>query len=184
MEEKKAKKVGRPVGSASRTVFRESVIEDILKGIRIGMTIKSSCINAGVSNDAVDNWLKRAAEGDKRYADFYERCNKAIEEGKAFHLGFVNMHSKGGLTGKKVTKEIDPDTGKVIKIIEVVETLPPNLKASTWILERRHPQEFGPKQEVAVVNGDNPFEVSLFGQALVGSANDEVILPGKGGDEG
>lgn len=177
MEADKAvkRKTGRPVGSSYRK-FTEETIEDILKGVRIGLTFKSAAVNAGIAEGTMHQWMEKGRKGLKPYADFLRRCEKAIEEAKAFHLGMINMHAKGGHKATKRTIERDA-SGNIIKTIEVTEETLPSLRASQWLLERRHPQEFGQKQEVAVTNGDNPFEVSLFGKTLVGSAEDEIVEP-------
>lgn len=161
---------GRP-----NSLFTEEAKAKIISGIRVGMTFKDAALNAGVSEATYHNWMRQGREGKKPYVEFYEACEKAIQEAKAYHLRMVNKHAEGGIENVKKTVERDSE-GKIVKTIEVTEKSAPNLKASLWILERRFPEEFGPRQRVDVGNKDeNPFQVSLFGQAVIPGSDDSGI---------
>jgi hypothetical protein len=175
MEEQEVvkKKPGRPFGSVP-LMFSKEVQEAVLTGIRLGMSYKDSARAAGITEAIFAAWVNKGRQGVKAYVEFAERADKAIFESKALHLQLINKAARGGHKVTKTTTEKD-NMGNVIKTITVTEETLPNVNASKWILERRFSSEFGPKKEVAVTNGDNPFEISLFNQVLVGSATDQEI---------
>ncbi len=178
-EEAPKKRRGRPVDSA-RAKYKPETCAKVIRSVRLGMTFGDAANRAGISSQALYDWLRKGREGDKRFTPFSDEMDRAINEAKEHHLKFINKHAEGGFEVKKRTVETDA-AGAIVKIIEVVEQTPPNLRASQWLLERRHPAEFGAKQEVAVVNGGNPFEVSLFGLAAIpGSTGDMIDDEGNG----
>lgn len=178
MDEKPRRKPGRPKGTVFHK-FTEEIVEEVLKGIRLGMSYKDSALTAGISEGAWHKWLAKGRKGIKPFNELVDRCAKAVEEAKRVNLGLVNMTARPGQKSTKTTTEYDKD-GNLIKTVTVTEDVLPNLRAVTWLLERRHPKEFGPKQEVALSNGENPFEVNLFSQALVGAGNPEEAIEGEG----
>lgn len=173
IEQKQKRKRGRPLGSYILRITPQ-VVEAIAEGVKLGMKYKDAAILAGVKPRTFENWMAKAKKGNGKYFELMDALDKAVEHAKKVHLGYINKHAAGGFKSIKTTTKYNAE-GKVIEKTECVETLLPNLKASTWILERRHPKEFGPRQEVAIGNGDNPFEVSLFGQAVMGSAQVDLF---------
>ena len=171
MEITKAK-VGRPKGSKSRLLTPETV-NLIAHGIREGMTYKAAALNAGVAESTFHLWMKKAKETRRSpYLDLLEQVQAAEQIAKINYLKMVKLLAQGETTVTKTTIKRD-HAGEVIGSVEVTETVPPNLQASMWFLERRFPEEFAPKHLLALTNGKNPFNVSLFGQALLGSARKE-----------
>ncbi len=176
------KKLGRPAGAKNKvktnrrvvTKITNEITDAICEGIKLGMSFKGAAALAGVAEQTFNAWMKSAREGDKVYSYLLEKMEYSLEFSKRIHLGYIHKHATGGFKTTKLQVKYDAE-GKITEKTETTEEVLPNLRASTWLLERRHPKEFGPRQEIAIGNTDNPFEISLFGQALMGSGEGEFI---------
>jgi len=170
METQEEKPVKRRVGRPNSS-FNPDTIEKILTGIRLGMSLRDAATNAGIGEATYHKWVKAGKQGRKPYKEFYEQTKKAIQESKGHLLSIVHKKARGGETTKKLTVERDAE-GKITKQVEVTESTLPSLKAATWLLERRWPEEFGAKREVSLTGKDgNLLSVSLFGNVVTpGSA--------------
>ena len=150
------------------------IISDICFGIKKGFTVKYACCLAGISESAFYGWMNKGRNRKSGlFVEFVEEVEKAQEHIKSFNLRMVQELAKGygPVTKTQVRKDAD---GNVIGTTETTEQGLPSLQALTWLLERRWPEEFGPKRELAITNSDNPFEVGLFGQLLIGSDKGDI----------
>lgn len=164
------RKPGRPLK------LTPEIIESIANAVANGLPYKSAAAAAGVSESAFHAWMARAKEGKRPFVELLERLRDAEEKAKAFYLLKIRSLANGGRIVKRTSTKKDA-AGNIVAITETTEELPPSLAASIFWLERRFPAEFGPRQQVALANGENPFEVSLFGQLLIGSGTGDEIEP-------
>ena len=174
VKEEPAKVEGEEAPKASRgrpELICDEIVGNIVQGVQLGMTFGDSAIKAGISPNTYNAWMikgKKDPECLTPYGVMRKAVKKAVEDAKGAQLLLINRHAAGGQKITKVVTKTDKE-GNILEIITTVEQSMPNLRASQWMLERRFPKEFGPRQEVAVTNGDNPFNVSLLGAVLMGS---------------
>jgi transposase len=98
----------------------------ICQSIIFGTPLMHALEDAGVSKQTYYNWLKRgeaALEGDDIYVDFLDAVKKA-----------------------KSTFVV-----RAVKRLQKAARNPRNWTAMAWLLERRHPEDFG-KKEVEILN--------------------------------
>lgn len=87
----------------------------ICDAIRLGMTRERSAEYAGIGLTTFHDWMSRGnSEDDGIYSDFSAAVKKAESEGIAINLKNIHTAAQDG-----------------------------NWQASAWILERRHPDEYG-----------------------------------------
>lgn len=100
-------------------------IDAFLSAVRLGMSIKSACDYADISEEAFFYWQR---EGDKelaagrekgKHAQFLKRYKKAKAEFQARHMA-------------RITQAADDGTWQ----------------ASAWLLERRCPEEFAQRNDI------------------------------------
>jgi len=164
MEKRKGR--GRP------TRLTRTVIDGLVQATEQGYNRKTACAVVGISTSAFNDWIQRGTEEPGSiFSELVAKIEAADEIAKKVTLDAIREHAAGGRTIRKVQERRDAE-GNLLGYTETIEELPPSLQASIWILERRFPEEFGPKAALEVSNGDNPFQVSLFQQAtLPGSAD-------------
>ncbi len=92
----------------------------ILNFIRSGAYKKHAANAAGVSVDAVDNWIRRGEQND------------AVEPYESFAIDFRRAQAEDAIRDvQTISKASDKDW-----------------RAAAWKLERKYPREFGLKQQV------------------------------------
>ena len=93
----------------------------ICKKIEMGLNITDACRAAGISQPTYYAWVKRAREGHNNpiYAEVAEQFENARARGQA-------------KLAEKIVEHADKDW-----------------RAAAFILERRHPEEWGKKSEIA-----------------------------------
>ena len=164
-------------GRPRSTMLSDELIKKIAKEIADGRTIKYATAFAGVSESMFYEWMKRGRETKRKpWADLAEAVTKAEEQAKAYHLELIKQIAQGGHKTVKTSTKKD-SKGSLITVTETIESSLPSLQASIWILERRFPDEFGPKQRIDLgTDANNPFQVSLFNSDIIpGSAKGQEI---------
>lgn len=98
------------------SLFTEERVEKILKALRQGMPYKQAAAYGGISYDTLNRWRNSGEAGASE--ELSEFCNAMKEaEGEAVF--------------------------KLLSTIRRSATLRNDWKAAAWILERRHPKEWG-----------------------------------------
>lgn len=129
-----------------------TVQNDIIKGIRAGLTYEQAAALAGVGESTFYLWKSKGEKQHSgRYVEFLEALKKANVEARAIHLQRIHKASQGGESFEEVSvcekTEINPTTGKERVVARETRTTKkmalPVWQASAWILERRFSSEFG-----------------------------------------
>jgi len=166
------RKAGRP----SR--LTQKIIDELVAGTEQGLNRKTACALAGISRATFCRWMAKGRESQRGlYRDLCDRIEGAEEVAKSITLQSIREIAQGGKIIKKVVERRN-EKGELLGYTETYEELPPSLQAATWLLERRWPEEFGPKALLEVANDGNPFKVSLFQQVMPGSDTTQVIQQG------
>jgi hypothetical protein len=105
-------------GSGRRPKYSQAVHETVIKKLKTGAFLKHAAEAAGVSVDAVNDWLARGEAGDKRYEQFYldvrtEQAEDACRSHACITTAMVKHHAG-------------------------------DWKAAAWNLERKYPKLYGP----------------------------------------
>lgn len=88
--------------------------------ITLGMPLKFAAEAAGISEKTFYLWMERGEnETSGKYHDFFIYCNNCKSTAVKLHLTLITKAAKDG-----------------------------SWQASAWILERRHPEEFGRKDKL------------------------------------
>jgi len=98
------------------SLFNQERADKILKALKQGMPYKQAAAYGGVSYDTLNRWRKKGENGDSE--ELSEFCNAMREaEGEAVY--------------------------KLLSTIKRSAMFKNDWKAAAWILERRHPKEWG-----------------------------------------
>lgn len=134
------------------TKLTQEVSDQICKNIRNGLTYEQAATYAGVTRRSLQVWK---AKGEIATSGIHYDFNKAVQkagiEARVLHLSRIN---KAALVGEEFDEvsiiekiEIDRVTGLEIVVGRekriTKKKVMPQWQASAWILERRHPAEFG-----------------------------------------
>ena len=154
------------------TSLNPATRESLCNGLKSGLTIRMACIMAGVGQSTFYRWMQRGEEQERGvYREFREAVDDAQETAKNVTLRAIQEIARGGR--KIVRTQVKKDhLGNITGYVETTEESLPSLQALIWIAERRWPSEFAPRSSMEISNSDNPFEVSLFGQILMGSGGE------------
>jgi len=94
--------------------------KEIGNNIKLGMPLKFAAEAAGICEKTFYLWMEKGEnEGKGKYHDFFVYCNNCKSIGVKLHLTLITKAANEG-----------------------------SWQASAWILERRHPEEFGRKDKV------------------------------------
>ncbi len=165
---------GRPTRLAAPIPVHGDVLpqaEAIARLVRTGLSIKDAAKALGLSHDAAYRCLgdgrtvaslllegRLTREGLTEFQQaawtFYDLVDKAEAEALALHTSAIARHAQGGNVRRVTTVNYDAQ-GNEIGRTEREEIIPPDLKASTFYVERRRPQEWGraERHEIALVDG-------------------------------
>jgi hypothetical protein len=100
---------------ARRTKLTPQVQALFIQALEMSMTIDLASKYAGITNSTFYNWMDRGKrEGEGIYFEFLETVNKAIARSALINMAVIQKAAKNG-----------------------------TWQASAWILERRHPEEYG-----------------------------------------
>jgi len=135
--------------------LQPEIVKALLNYVRIGQPIVRACDLVGIDRSTLSIWLKRGAnpktEKDKEFTDFFNSYKKAIAEGEIELLA-------------KIRKGEDK-----------------NWQRLAWLLERRHPQEWGRRDNLTVKSYDVNMSKLSDGQLkriIAGDSIEEVLASG------
>lgn len=125
--------------------------EQIGNNITLGMPLKFAAEAAGITEVTFYNWLKRGeAESKGRFYEFAEHVKACKAKAVQLHLKLITKAATDG-----------------------------SWQASAWILERRHPEEFGRREKVDVdanLNHSGKVDVTkMSDEELQKAIEDELI---------
>ena len=124
--------MGDDLFMARRTKLTKERCEKICDGVLKGNYITTVCRSVGITNATYHNWKKKGKEGIEPYKTFYEKVTEC--EAKA-EMDILNVI---------YTNAIDQG----------------NWLSSAWILERKYPQRFGKREQMALQT-DNDFKLEI-----------------------
>jgi len=119
--------------SGNHLLLTKEVHETIIRHLKAGAFRRHAAEAAGVSEDAVNDWLKRGAAGERRFAAFFIAVRKVQAEDA--------IRSQAVITTAQL-KRIDGDW-----------------KAAAWSLERKYPKLYGPNATPQIGISFEPTEV-------------------------
>ena len=145
----------RDVGRTPKLLLGD-VKDNILKYIQMGLSYEDSCSLAGITFKTFKNWRDR---GEKQtsgiYVSFLQELKQAEVRAKAIHIQNIQQHAKGGydIIKRKIKKD---SAGNILEEEVITEKATGTWTASAWMLERRHPNEFGRNRETQVNDNTKP----------------------------
>lgn len=132
----------RPMGRPDK--LTREVQDKIVVYLKRGNYLETAAALAGVSRQAVRNWIQRAneAKAPKKYKDFLVAVDAAIAYAEDNDITIIDAMSKGW-------KAQHDSKGNVIRAERA-----PNWKAAAWKLERRHPRRWANKERLELTGPD------------------------------
>lgn len=102
------------------TKFNPETRRKIIQALEAGNYRKTAAALAGVDESTFYKWMKRGEKAKSgKYFQFVQSVKRAEEKAKAYHLQQIRKASENG-----------------------------SWQASAWYLERKHPQEWGRRQQI------------------------------------
>jgi hypothetical protein len=105
-----------------KSILNLKLQREIGKNIKLGMPLKFAAEAAGITETTFYNWMARGEKETKgQYFEFFGYIKQCQSEAVQTHLNLITNAAKGG-----------------------------SWQASAWILERRHPEEFGRRENLNI----------------------------------
>ncbi|MFC6883442.1 hypothetical protein [Actinomadura yumaensis] len=160
---------GRPL-----KLLDDEVREQLLEAISHGATIESAVAAAGIGVTTFYRWMERGEQAlqslqdgeepkpsEEPFREFREAVTRAHARGEVFNADLLRKIAVGGFVVKTRTKRYrDPASGQVVEERED-DIAPPDLRAVTFYLERRHGGSWGKASALEVSGpGGGPVEVA------------------------
>lgn len=121
-----------------------SVQERICKALREGLHVHIAARLGGVHPATYYHWLKRGSETEEQpYVDFVEAVEQAQAEAQERAIGLIQKHAVGFL--QVIEEEGEDASGPWSKTKKIPQA---DWKAAAWLMERRHPEDWGIRQKV------------------------------------
>ena len=116
----------------NKTKLTRARCEKICEGVLKGNYISTVCKSVGISTSTYRNWKKRGELGEEPYATFLEKVTECEAQAEMDILSVI------------YTSAIDQG----------------NWLSSAWILERKYPNRFGKREQMALQT-DNDFKLEI-----------------------
>ena len=120
-----------PTKTVHRTKLTKELCDEICSYIEMGNYINRSCEAVGISTSTFNSWKRKGAKGIEPYATFLERVKKVEAKAEMVHTGIIHDVAQTG-----------------------------NWLASAWLLERKYPNRFGKREQMALQT-DNDFKLEI-----------------------
>ncbi len=144
-------------GEGRPTDCTPAVTARMVEALSKGQFVRAACRYAGIASSSHYDWCKRADDGEgPPFSDYASAVRAADVEGEQRHLANIE----------------DAATGSAGK--------PGDWRASAWVLERRHPDDYG-KQRLEVSGPEGgPVQVDLrtkIAEVLAERTDDQAGVP-------
>ena len=129
-----------------KTILDENVIEAVFSSVLSGVSLKDSAAMLGISEGVVYKWIERgridveAGEYNTNHALFYENVQRAKAAFKHFNLQTIRQAAHEQVS-TETTRDVLPSGEERLTV--KARRFGGNWQAAAWLLERRHPSEFG-----------------------------------------
>ena len=120
-----------PVDPVRNTKLTKELCDEICRYIEMGNYITRCCQAVGIHPSTYRAWKKKGEKGIEPYASFLKRVEKVEAKAEIVHTGIIH---------------------------DVAET--GNWLASAWLLERKYPNRFGKREQMAL-NTDKEFKLEI-----------------------
>lgn len=134
-----AKALGRP------PEINEELIEKITRVIKAGNYVETAAALNGVCKKTLYNWFRKGQKGNTLYSKLVHAVQQAISESEVRDVNVIDKEARGR------DAEYDKSGKKIREAVTV------NWKAAAWRLERKHPERWGRREQVKLVEGDVGF---------------------------
>jgi hypothetical protein len=112
-----------------RTKLTERTKDDIVKALKAGNSRRDSALYAGISEQTFYSWMSRGRDGEPLYAEFLEAVEKAEAQSVVRNVAIIQRAAE--------------------------ETW----QAAAWWLERKRPDDWGPRQRMDIGADQDALEV-------------------------
>lgn len=121
-----------PTNAQPHTKLTKELCDEICSYIEMGNYITRCCQAVGIHPTTYRTWKKKGEKGIEPYASFLKRVEKVEAKAEIVHTG----------------------------VIHNVATEQGNWLASAWLLERKYPNRFGKREQMAL-NTDKEFKLEI-----------------------
>lgn len=124
--------MGRLKGGTHPQKLTRTICDKIVEGVLKGNYVATVCQSVGINRSTYYTWKKKGEQGLEPYKEFYERVTEAEAQAEMDILNVI------------YTNAIDQG----------------NWVSSAWILERKYPNRFGKREQMALQT-DNDFKLEI-----------------------
>lgn len=163
-----SQEIGRP------TLLTPALQDEISRYLQSGVTVETACAACGISAATYRSWLKQGKDELKRveatngarvtqkariYVDFLAAVERTLATVQARLAGRIS-ESASGYDVEKVQEiyERDGNGNSVLVERKVTRSRERDWRAAAWLLERRHPADFGQQ-----IRQEHSGQVSVIG---------------------
>ena len=124
--------MGRKKGETHPQKLNRTICDKICEGVLKGNYITTVCRSVGINRRTYYEWKKKGEQGLEPYKQFYDRVTEAEAQAEMDILNVI------------YTSAVDQG----------------NWLSSAWILERKYPNRFGKREQMALQT-DNDFKLEI-----------------------
>lgn len=140
---------------ARPTKLNGKVQAQIVKLIKIGVSVSDACANAGIHPDTFYDWQRRGEEGDSEFSEFSDKVKRARNAAKVAAIDTLRNSMSPTRTVKRIKNTVTETRfnpyGKEYLYTstdehEVTVDMPGDWHAAVEYLKRRYPDEWSEKR--------------------------------------
>ena len=149
-----------------KTKLTPDVEEDICQAVSLGLTYRDAALLVGVTDRSIHGWIERGRKSKSGiYFRFFHKLEAAKVKMKATYAEAIRKAALDQDKVTQVTRTTLPDGTIIDKIVETTRPAR-DWKAALAALERRFPEEWGPRHRVEHEGGvsvQQPVVVKFIG---------------------